>query len=75
MGVKELRDVARAPLTLTLTPKRRGEITFDNSGAIRRRGKMKSARSKVNRAEESEKMVNEAAEEAFDLLNSDKRRA
>jgi hypothetical protein len=36
---------------------------------------MKSARSKVNRAEESEKMVNEAAEEAFDLLNSDKRRA
>jgi hypothetical protein len=29
--VKELRDVARAPLTLTLSPKGRGEITFDNT--------------------------------------------
>jgi hypothetical protein len=31
VGVKELRDVARAPLTLTLSPKGRGEITFDNT--------------------------------------------
>jgi len=30
VGVKELRDVARAPLTLTLSPKGRGEITFNN---------------------------------------------
>ena len=26
VGVKELRDVARAPLTLTLSPKGRGQI-------------------------------------------------
>jgi hypothetical protein len=31
VGVKELRDVARAPLTLTLSPKGRGKITFDNT--------------------------------------------
>lgn len=36
---------------------------------------MKSARLKVNRREEWEKMVDGAAEEAYDLLNSDKRRA
>ena len=36
---------------------------------------MKLVRLKVDQAEEWEKMVNEAAEEAFNLLNSDKRRA
>jgi hypothetical protein len=36
---------------------------------------MKLVRLKVDQAEEWQKMVNEAAEEAFDLLNSDKRRA
>jgi hypothetical protein len=36
---------------------------------------MKLMRLKVNQAEEWEKMVNEAAEEAHNLLNSDKRRA
>jgi hypothetical protein len=29
VGVKELRDLGRAPLTLTLSPKGRGEITLD----------------------------------------------
>jgi len=37
VGVKELRDVARAPLTLTLSPKGRGEITFDNTELKERR--------------------------------------
>ncbi len=36
---------------------------------------MNFARLKVHQSEEWEKMVDEAAEEAFDLLNSDKRRA
>ena len=36
---------------------------------------MKLGRLKVNQVEEWKKMVNEAAEEAFNLLNSDKRRA
>ncbi len=36
---------------------------------------MKRGRSKVCQPEEWEKMVDGAAEEAFDLLNSDKRRA
>jgi len=36
---------------------------------------MKSGPLKVNRREEWEKMANEAAEEAYDLLNSNKRRA
>jgi hypothetical protein len=36
---------------------------------------MKFARLKVHRSEEWEKMVQEAAAEAYDLLNSDKRRA
>jgi hypothetical protein len=36
---------------------------------------MKLVRLKVGQAEEWQKMVNEAAEEAFNLLNSDKRRA
>jgi len=36
---------------------------------------MKSALVRVHQSEEWEKMVEEAAEEAFDLLNSDKRRA
>ena len=36
---------------------------------------MKLLRLKVDQAEEWEKMVNEAAEEAHNLLNSDKRRA
>jgi hypothetical protein len=31
VGVKELRNVSKAPLTLTLSPKGRGEITFDNT--------------------------------------------
>jgi len=31
VGVKEMRDVSRAPLTLTLFPKGRGDITFDNT--------------------------------------------
>ena len=26
-----MRDVSRAPLTLTLSPKGRGDITFDNT--------------------------------------------
>jgi len=30
--VKELRGVSRAPLTLTLSPKGRWEMTFDNTG-------------------------------------------
>ena len=38
-------------------------------------GTMKSVRLKVDQAEEWQKMVNEAAEEAYNLLNSDKRRA
>ena len=36
---------------------------------------MKLVRLKVDQAEEWQKMVNEAAEEAHNLLNSDKRRA
>ena len=36
---------------------------------------MKWVRLKVDQAEEWAKMVHEAAEEAFNLLNSDKRRA
>ena len=36
---------------------------------------MKLVRLKLDQAEEWQKMVNEAAEEAFNLLNSDKRRA
>jgi len=36
---------------------------------------MKSARLKVHQGEEWEKMIDEAAEEAFDLLNREKRRA
>ncbi len=36
---------------------------------------MKFARLKVNQWEEWEKTVHEAAEEAYNLLNSDKRRA
>lgn len=36
---------------------------------------MKSARLKADHAEKWKKMINEAAEEAFNLLNSDKRRA
>ena len=36
---------------------------------------MNLARLKVDQAEEWKKMVNEAAEEAHNLLNSDKRRA
>ena len=36
---------------------------------------MKLARLRVNQGEEWEKMVNEAAEEAHNLLNNDKRRA
>jgi hypothetical protein len=39
VGVKELRDVARAPLTLTLSPKGRGEIKFDDTPFRRRRRK------------------------------------
>jgi 16S rRNA U1498 N3-methylase RsmE len=36
---------------------------------------MKRGRLKVHRAEEWQKTVNEAAEQAYALLNSDKRRA
>jgi hypothetical protein len=36
---------------------------------------MKLVGLKVDQAEEWQKMVNEAAEEAYNLLNSDKRRA
>jgi hypothetical protein len=36
---------------------------------------MKHGHLKEKRAEEWEKMVHEAAEQAYDLLNSDKRRA
>ena len=36
---------------------------------------MKFERLRVNRWEEWEKMVKEAAEEAYDLLNTEKRRA
>jgi hypothetical protein len=36
---------------------------------------MKLVRLKLDQAEEWAKMVNEAAEEAYNLLNSDKRRA
>jgi hypothetical protein len=36
---------------------------------------MKYARLKASQAGEWEKLVDEAAEEAYDLLNSDKRRA
>ncbi len=36
---------------------------------------MKSVRVKVDQPKEWQKMVNEAAEEAYNLLNSDKRRA
>jgi hypothetical protein len=36
---------------------------------------MKFPSLKGNQAKEWQKMVNEAAEEAYDLLNSDKRRA
>ena len=36
---------------------------------------MQLVRLKADQAEEWQKMVNEAAEEAYNLLNSDKRRA
>ncbi len=36
---------------------------------------MEFVRLKVDQAEEWQKMVNDAAEEAYNLLNSDKRRA